>query len=307
MVCSRRSASSRLAWIAGRSSGVGTFERGFEPQPQAGERRAQLVRGVGGERPFPGQQVVEPGGGRVQRRAHRVDLRDPLRAGPHAEVAVTEPARRRREVFERHGEPPGLPTRDQPGRSDHEDGERGHRPPRHRDLLDHLGLRPRGAYGTDHVRVVGDRDDHHEVVTGLVDGVLAPQRLGDRRPASGRPVARDAVEVVVVHRDPRRTGPVAVVDRVLAQDVRRDRDRDRVGVALEVGALGGEHVPPHADRERDAEQRDGQHGDPHRQADDPRPHAPPPVRGTRRARRVPLQHDCRSDGSGAEPGDFAIR
>ena len=93
---------------------VRPLESGFEAEPQARERCPQLVRCVGGERPFAREQVVEPAGGVVQGAPHRVDLRYTAPSDAHAEVAVAQPARADREILERARQASGLPARDEP-------------------------------------------------------------------------------------------------------------------------------------------------------------------------------------------------
>jgi hypothetical protein len=90
---------------------VGPFQHGLEPQAQAGQGGPQLVRGVGGERPFAGQQVVEPTGCSVEGATDGVDLGHVTRPGPDAEVPLTEPPGGHRQLFQRGGQPPGLPAR----------------------------------------------------------------------------------------------------------------------------------------------------------------------------------------------------
>ena len=57
----------------------------------AGERRAQLVRGVGAERALADEQLVEPFRGRVERRGDRVELADARARRARREVALAEP------------------------------------------------------------------------------------------------------------------------------------------------------------------------------------------------------------------------
>jgi hypothetical protein len=55
---------------------VGPIERGLQAQPHPGQGGAELVGGVGGEGPLAGEQVIQPGRGRVEGCA------DPVRLSP---------------------------------------------------------------------------------------------------------------------------------------------------------------------------------------------------------------------------------
>src|SRR5215207_4621429 len=210
---------------------------------------------VGGERSFPGQQVVEADCGQVERGTHRVDLGNALWAGTHTEVSAAELTRDQAKVFERPGEPPGLVPRHHPGGTDHQQGEPRHRRPDQRNLLDHSAVRGRGTDGTDDVRVVGDGDAHDEVAAVCDETVSALQRVFDCWPTCLWALAGEVAAIVVVDRHFDVAGPCRVVDRLVAADGRGDRDGDGVSVALEVDPLFGHGVLPYTDRERHPEQR----------------------------------------------------
>ena len=62
----------------------------LEPQAQGGQRRAQLVRDVGGELALAGDELGDALGAVVERLTDRVDLRDPRARRADREVAVAE-------------------------------------------------------------------------------------------------------------------------------------------------------------------------------------------------------------------------
>lgn len=68
----------------------GEPELGFDAGSQPGQRGAELVGGVGAERPFSGHEVVEAAGGGGERGGGLVDLGDPAGRHGYGEVAVAE-------------------------------------------------------------------------------------------------------------------------------------------------------------------------------------------------------------------------
>jgi hypothetical protein len=129
---------------------VRPLERGFQPQPEAREGRPQLMRGVGGERPLPLEQIVQPAGGRVQCRTHRIDLFDPAFPAADTEVTLTQPTRTDGQVLQRL-QPSGLPTPDQPCDCHRQCRQRSHGTPHRDDPRQDSAVRSRGPHRTDHV------------------------------------------------------------------------------------------------------------------------------------------------------------
>ena len=55
--------------------GAGRHEGALQPQAQAGERGVELMRHVGGEGPFPGDEIAQPFSSAVQRLGRPIQLR----------------------------------------------------------------------------------------------------------------------------------------------------------------------------------------------------------------------------------------
>ena len=96
---------------------VAAVER-LEPEAQRGERRAQLVAGVGDEVVLGGHELLEPGRHAVERRGQRAHLRRALvGGGPAAEVARRRGAGGAPGAGAAAGSPSGRARRRRPPRS----------------------------------------------------------------------------------------------------------------------------------------------------------------------------------------------
>ncbi len=163
----------------------------LQPHGQRGQRRTELVGGVGGKAPLGGQHPGDPLGGGVQDVGDAVQLGDAVPLVPRARVPGAEAFGGLGEVGERGGETVGLPDRQQYG-GDH--GEQRHQTddqqgpadlPGHRGpgLLDEDGLAllaggpaPQDVAG----RLLADLDDRlagdaDDGVPGVAD--LLPQEV----------------------------------------------------------------------------------------------------------------------------------
>ena len=79
MIPDRRSTSTRAASTSRLILRRAAVAQVLEPQAQRGERRAQLVRGVGGEVALRGDQALEPAGHGVEGAGEVLDLARPGR------------------------------------------------------------------------------------------------------------------------------------------------------------------------------------------------------------------------------------
>ena len=144
-------------------------------QAQCGQRRAQLVRGVGHERLLGRQHLGEPRGGVVEDRGELAELRcAAVRRGAGREVARRHPAGRPDEPVDRTG--------DAPCEHESEDGDEDQDPERQRDEPfphgPHPGVERRARVGDPH-RPVHDPARRHG--HGDVDEVGA-ERVGVAAP-----------------------------------------------------------------------------------------------------------------------------
>ena len=92
----------------------------LQPHGQRGQRRTQLVGGVGGQPPLGGQHPGDALGAGVQHVGDPVQLRDAVAAVARARVAGAEPLGGLGEVGERRGEPVGLADGEEHGGDDRE-------------------------------------------------------------------------------------------------------------------------------------------------------------------------------------------
>ena len=104
---------------------IGVRGEQVEPQPERGQRGAQLVRHVRDHGPVPVHQGLKPPGHGVERRGQAAQLRRTgVDHGPDGQVAVGQPARGGVQPGQRPAHPPGQ-AEGQQGRADH--GDRGDR------------------------------------------------------------------------------------------------------------------------------------------------------------------------------------
>jgi hypothetical protein len=151
--------------------------RRLEPQPQAGQRRSQLMRGVGDELPLRLEHLPQPLGHVVERVRDLAVLGGALGLGPRLQIAGLDATRGRREPLERPGQRPGEKPgereaeheRDQP---DADQAEHVAADPAI-DRLDVLGH----AHGADPVVALDDRDGREE--QRLAERLAEPASLSD--------------------------------------------------------------------------------------------------------------------------------
>jgi hypothetical protein len=212
------------------------------------------VRGVGGERPLPGEQIVETGRRAVEGGGHRIDFRYPAPPDTDAEVALTETTRPDCQVLQRVRQPPGLQAPDQPGGGHRQCGERGHRCPRDGRFLLDRSTRRGSLHRTDHITIVRDGNCHNHVAVLRPASHAAGEGLSDLGlGAAGGRTATQKHAVGVVHRHVDGAVLADVTDRILVVDVTGYDDRDGVGHAPQLAALGLQGVLEHCHRERHAE------------------------------------------------------
>jgi hypothetical protein len=239
-------------------------------EAQAGERRAELVRGVRAERALACDQVVEAARAAVQRSGDRVRLRDPGARGAGGEVAVAEPARGVREPLERPGERAPEHHGGEHGEP-HENGRERREPqPRAAHVARGGGVAALRAQCAAHPLALQQRHGDDEPVAVRVRREPAAAhgrphgRVGARGPAAGVPAPRE-----VVDREP--VGGARQLDGIGARaEVRRPRGGDRV--ALEAQELLPAVLRANDERERHGEEDDrhGRHGGDGE--DEPAPH-----------------------------------
>ena len=112
-----------LRRLLGRGPALGPDR--LQPELDPGQRRAELVRGVGDEVALRGEVGRELAGHAVERAAELVDLLRALRLDARVEVAAPEPAGGRAQLLHRPGDRAGQdPGEDEPGGDDREADQR---------------------------------------------------------------------------------------------------------------------------------------------------------------------------------------
>ena len=250
----------------------------LEPQPQAGERRAQLVRRVGDEVALAGHEALEPRRHAVERRGEAALLRAALDLGAHGQVALGHPRRGVVQAPQRAGD---LARDHEPRREaepEHEQPDRG-QPERRavrraRDGVDALGhAHDADARAALHHRHGGGEDLLVErVAAAAVLDRAAAQRLGDLRPVAvvgPEPVRARGVgqqgALEVRHHDAAAHGLGGPLDRAVEGlglvEVARHGGRDDVGLRARLRAHLGVDAVAQADRQRHLERDDREQQD----------------------------------------------
>ena len=162
--------------------------RRLEPQAQPGQRRAQLVRGVGDELALCREHGPEPLGHVVEGRRDLALLRRAGHLGARLEVAALDPPRRGGEVAQR----PRERARQEPGERQPEDeregADRDQREHAAADAVVHRGEILRDAHRADDAAVVRHR--HRRVEQVLAERVAVALALGAQTPRSAVPQLR---------------------------------------------------------------------------------------------------------------------
>jgi len=280
---------------------IRTGQRRFQPEEQPRERGAELMGGVGAERPFAVEKAAQPDGGVTQCRAGSVSFAysGPLRID--GKVAVAQGTSRCGEPLQRLRDPTGLPAGEQCCHDEHGKHEQRHRRPAAPGAGGDDGDRNGGSDDRDHGAVGGDRNGNGQLprLDALVD---PPVQRGSSNPRMARTPAHGTIPKPAVQADSRvatrRIGHPHPARR--RQRIVRDQNRDARGVALKLGDLP---VPVkttdrHAKRQR--EQQDRQRGDrenaagdaPAQRADSPRSQAGVKYRRLRQRDLLGLRGSC---------------
>ena len=224
---------------------VGPRERGLQADHERGERRPELVRHVGAERPLAVEELPELTRGVLQGLTRGVGFPDAEPFGPHGEVPVAERPGDVGEALERRGQVHRLPPGEHRRETDGEQGEQRHRRPGSVHAVGDGAVRHGGPDRPDRLLVGRDGHDH-----GQVDALDAVAHLCSRaargQGRTGRPRPGHAPACRVVHPEARPRGePARQADRAAGNGVGHDGRGPR-RVALQGGdrSLSGTAAGP---------------------------------------------------------------
>ena len=241
----------------GQLGGFGVLElEAFEFDAQRGERRAELVRGVGAEGALAREQVVEALRGGVERDGDGVELGDRGAVRADGELPVAEAAGVDGEPLERPGEAAREHECGERGGRDDAGAERGEQQPGVVGVVGDFGIGAGGAHGSGDAFVEHERHGGQELAAaGARLGSAAGQGGARERVGACGAAAGDAPAGAVIDGEPVAAG--RHFDGVAGGAAEIDFAGGGDGVALQAQQLAvavglGEH-----ERERHGEQHHG--------------------------------------------------